>query len=116
MAATVSLASCAAFVMLVPSHVRPQREAAPEEAAAATPGGASSSASSADQASSSSSSFSSSSSSSSTASSGSKKEGGFKLSQLIKDVVGMGQDFYRMLLIISLYGMGHINEVGERGG
>lgn len=93
MAATVSLASCAAFVLLVPSHARPQRpNTVPDTAAQA---------------------------SSSNGTDASKQQAvaaparaaGFQLSQFIKDVTGMGGDFYRMLSIIFLLGMGHINEV-----
>eukprot|EP00798_Chlamydomonas_sp_ICE-L_P021254 gene21254-28171_t len=38
------------------------------------------------------------------------KKGGFEFSQLMKDVVSMGSDFYRMLAVIACYTMCHINE------
>lgn len=112
MAATVSLASCVAFVMLVPSHVRPQKEREPEEGgvAAVAPAAASCSSPSSEVASSTSAASPIIAEASGIANTKSGAKSGFQMSQLIKDVVGMGPDFYRMLLIICLYGMGHINE------
>lgn len=72
LAATVSLASCIAFVLLVPSHVRPLQGGRRDSSGALIKG--------------------------------------FKMSQLVQDVKNMGLDFYRMLIIVALYGMGHISE------
>ena len=41
-----------------------------------------------------------------------QEQTGFQLKNFMRDVACMGPDFYRMLLIIGLYSMGHINEVG----
>ena len=84
MAATVSLASCLAFILLVPSHVRPT-EKVPAGAAPSTPEAA-----------------------------GKLSPTPFRwLSQLRKvwnEVRSMGADFYRMLGVVGLYCAAHINE------
>lgn len=95
MAATVSLASCLAFVLLVPSHVRPQHAPPPAPAAATAAAAAGGSAEGSQE---------------------QQKKSGFQLAQFVKDVCSMGGDFYRMLIIICFYGMGHINEVGLAAG
>ena len=80
LAATVSLASCLAFVMLVPSHVRPS-----DPVATASSGSA-------------------------PQQQGQEKPQGFQLAKLMTDVWNMGADFYRMLLVVGLYCSSHINE------
>lgn len=88
LAATVSVASCLAFAFLVPSHKRPQQAAAAPAAAPAS-GSATQQAAQQQQG---------------------QQQQGFSLRGFWRDVRSMGPDFYRMLAVIALYGMGHINE------
>ena len=82
MAATVSLASCLAFVLLVPSHVRPTEKKPPAEAAADRQ------AKLAPQSS----------------------QWLTQMRKIFKDIRSMGADFYRMLGVVGLYCAAHINE------
>ncbi|KAG2483605.1 hypothetical protein HYH03_017547 [Edaphochlamys debaryana] len=91
-AATVSLLATLAFVFFVPAHARESPATAPAAAAAAaaaSPAGAQTAAKPA-------------------AAAAAGPLAGLK--ELIKTASAMGSDFYRMLGVISLYGMGHINE------
>jgi len=98
MAATLSLASCAAFVAFVPAHKNSSAAAA--TAAERPAGGAATVASSP----------ASTSAADGAAAAPVSAKRGFQLAQFLKDVVSMGSDFYRMLLVVALYGMGHISE------
>ncbi|GFR42907.1 hypothetical protein Agub_g3903 [Astrephomene gubernaculifera] len=85
-AATVSLLATLAFVVFVPAHERVvEAKQAPTQAAAGSDAAVSSSPSA-----------------SSSSSSG--------VAGFLRSVVSMGSDFYRMLGVICLYAMGHVNE------
>jgi MFS family permease len=92
LAAGLSLASTVAFVLMVPAHARPI-------VAAPAPAGASSASSSSPA-------------SGSSPAAAAPQQPGFRraVAKFAKDVASMGTDFYRMLLVVSLYGLGHISE------
>ncbi|KAG2437003.1 hypothetical protein HYH02_011435 [Chlamydomonas schloesseri] len=94
-AATVSLAACIAFVLFVPAHTRTPTPAPAATAVASTLGtvdGASSSGAAA-------------------AAAPAAAPGPFAgAREFFRSVASMGSDFYRMLGVICLYALGHINE------
>eukprot|EP00200_Dunaliella_tertiolecta_P009812 CAMPEP_0202370656 /NCGR_PEP_ID=MMETSP1127-20130417/2221_1 /ASSEMBLY_ACC=CAM_ASM_000462 /TAXON_ID=3047 /ORGANISM="Dunaliella tertiolecta, Strain CCMP1320" /LENGTH=790 /DNA_ID=CAMNT_0048966661 /DNA_START=102 /DNA_END=2474 /DNA_ORIENTATION=- len=103
MAATVSVASTLAFVTLVPSHAREQeaKESVPQQQQQQPPA-ASQAGSAGGEAGES--------RGNSAAGEVKPQQQGFQMGQFLKDVLSMGADFYRTLLVICLYGLGHINE------
>jgi hypothetical protein len=86
MAASVSLASCLAFVLLVPNHARPVQKV-PEHSSESPAGN------------------------SQTQGPTTASTQGLSLSKIWRDVMSMGSDFYRMLVVVGLYCSAHINEV-----
>ncbi|GIL92503.1 hypothetical protein Vretimale_19328 [Volvox reticuliferus] len=91
-AATVSLTACLAFVVFVPAHTRAAPQPHEPVAVASSNGATAASTATA---------------SSSLAPSGQLLTGA---RDFVRSVVSMGSDFYRMLGVISLYALGHINE------
>lgn len=93
-ASAVSLAACIAFVVFVPAHARMPTPAAPAAAAAAAAASTTGAAVGAAVA------------------EGSGKKAGFLhgAKEFLKSVSSMGTDFYRMLGVICMYALGHINE------
>lgn len=92
-ASAVSLAACIAFVCFVPAHARVPTPAAPAAAAATAAASSTGAAASA-------------------VAEGSGKKPGFLhgAKEFLKSVSSMGTDFYRMLGVICMYALGHINE------
>ncbi|GLC58839.1 hypothetical protein PLESTB_001406700 [Pleodorina starrii] len=96
-AATVSLVACLAFVVFVPAHPREQPQQGQGQAVGAAAPAAVAAGSGAPSA------------------SASSEKGGLSgvvsgLQEFVRGVVSLGSDFYRMLGVISLYALGHINE------
>ncbi|KXZ45371.1 hypothetical protein GPECTOR_55g277 [Gonium pectorale] len=94
-AAAVSLTATIAFIAFVPAHTRPPREAAPAPAAAAASATQPQAAASQPA-----------------AAAAAAAPGGFLAGarEFLRSVANMGVDFYRMLGVICLYALGHINE------
>jgi hypothetical protein len=107
LAAAMTVASTIAFVALVPSHARPLSaaevaEKAGRDAHAAKLVAAGHSQASADAA-----------ATAAAAADNDKLSVWDRVVQVVRDMGSMGADYYRMLLVICMYGLGHINEVRQ---
>lgn len=121
-AASVSLLSTFAFIFLVPAHVRPQTPRVPapqQQQEQQQPLASTDSAAMLTQPLLEPSASSTSSSPAPAALAAAQQQqgaaapaqgAGFSLKQFMKDVTSMGADYYRMLSVICLYALGHINE------